>query len=123
MNIDVESRLGRRATMGVNPGPSSSSSFSNEMDPLSRVEQFLDAAITDAWPSMIIEQLFMDEPTDITMRHVASFMRGNGFPIMLANNCFNACNGMYHCYVDEKFNEWYYIYDRNPYKYHKAKYY
>jgi hypothetical protein len=26
-------------------------------------------------------------------------------------------------YVEEKYNEWYYIYDRNPYKFHKEKYY
>jgi hypothetical protein len=92
--------------MAVNPGPSSSfSSSSNDMDPLSHVEQFLGAAITDAWPSTIIEQLFMDEPTDTALRHVATSMYGNGIPIQMAIDCFNACNGMQQLYVEEKFHE------------------
>jgi hypothetical protein len=93
------------------------------MYPLSCVEQFLGVAITDAWPSLIIEQLFMDVPTDTTLRHVATFMQGNRVTIQMAIDFFNACNGMHQCYVDGKFYEWYYIYDRNPYKFHKAKYY
>jgi hypothetical protein len=80
--------------MAVNVGPSLSSFSSNDMDPFSCVEQFLGAAITDAWPSTIIEQLFMDEPIDITVRHVAPFMPGNGIPIQMEIDCFNACNGM-----------------------------
>jgi hypothetical protein len=108
--------------MAVNHGPSYSSS-SNDIDPLSRVEQFLGAAITDAWPSTIIEQLFMDESTDTSLRHVATFMYGNGIPIQKAIDCFNACNGMQQWCVEEKFHEWYYIYIRNSYKFHKAKYY
>jgi hypothetical protein len=93
------------------------------MDPLSCVEQFLGVTITNAWPSTIIEELFMDVPTDTTLRHVTTFMRGNRVPIQMAIDCFNARNGMHQCYVDEKFHEWYYIYDGNPYKFHKAKYY
>jgi hypothetical protein len=107
--------------MAVNPGPASSSS--NNLDSLSCVEQFLGAAVTDAWPSTIIEQLFMNVPSDTTLRDVATFMRGNRVPIQMAINCFNSCNGMHQFYVGEKFHEWYYIYDRNPYKFHTAKYY
>jgi hypothetical protein len=58
---------------------------------------------------MIIEQLFMDEPTDTTVHHTATFMYGNGVPIRLAIDCFNECNGMRQWYVEEKFREWYYI--------------
>jgi hypothetical protein len=68
--------------MAVNPGPLSSS---NNVDPLSRVEQLLGATITEAWTLMIIEQLFMDEPTDTTVRNTATFMYGNGVPIQLAS--------------------------------------
>jgi hypothetical protein len=62
MNIVVSCILLRvdcvEASMAVNPGPSSSSSSSNNVvvvvaaavDPLSRVEQLLGAAITEAWP-------------------------------------------------------------------------
>jgi hypothetical protein len=92
--------------MAVNPSPSSSSSVFNDMDSLSRVEQFLGVAITDAWPSMIIEQLFVDEPTDTTLRHVVTFMHGNGVPIQLAIDCLNACNGMEQWYVEERLHEW-----------------
>jgi hypothetical protein len=36
---------------------------------------------------------------------------------------FNARDGEHFLYVDEKMHEWYYIWDRNPYKFHKEKYY
>jgi hypothetical protein len=90
------------------------------MDPLRRLEQFLGAAITDAWPSTLYEQLFMDKPTDTTLRHVETFMYDKGIPIQMAIDCFNACNGMQPWYVEDKFHEWYYIYDRNPCKFHKV---
>jgi hypothetical protein len=107
--------------MSVYPGQSSSSS--HDMDPVSRVQQLLGAAITDAWPSLIIDQPFIEEPTDTTLRNIATFIYGNRVPIQLAIDLFDGCNGTRKWYAEERFHEWYYIYDRNTYKFNKAKYY
>jgi hypothetical protein len=67
--------------------------------------------------------MFVDEPNARTVRNVAAFMFGNGVPVEVAVNCFNASNGLNRTYVDEKMHEWYYVWQRNSYRLHMAEYY
>jgi hypothetical protein len=43
-----------------------------EMDPLSRVEEYLSAV--ESWPTYIIQQMNVEEPSDRSVREVAEFM-------------------------------------------------
>lgn len=71
------------------------------MDPLSAVENHLRAAV-DTWPTFIITQLYVEEPSKGSLRDVATFMYGNRVPLRLAVECFKACNGAQALYVEEK---------------------
>ena len=91
------------------------------MDPLSRVEHLLGAVET--WPTHIIMCLFVEDPTDLSVRAVSEFMYGNRVPVRQAIEYFIACNGGRSWYVNNTVYEWYYIFDKNPCDLHKAEYY
>jgi hypothetical protein len=91
------------------------------MDPLSVAEDHLEAV--NIWPTSIILLMFVEDPSDRTVKEVAGFLYGNDVPINLAVEYFYWCNSAKAVYLDEKMHEWSYIWDRNPYNFHKAWYY
>jgi len=91
------------------------------MDPLSVVEQYLGAVET--WPTTVIMNMMVENPTAPSVCAISAFMYGNRVPLSEAIRCFQACNGGRSRYVNKKMHEWYCIFDRNPYRRHKAQYY
>jgi len=67
--------------------------------------------------------MFIVEPNTISVKKVAAFVYGNGVPVERTVNCFNACIGLDSYFVSCAMNDWYSIWDKNPYKVHKAEYY
>ena len=56
-----------------------------------------------------------------SVRVVSAFMYGNRVPLSNAIRCFQACNGGRLLFIDITMHEWYFIWDRNPYKLHKEE--
>jgi len=91
------------------------------MDPLKAVEDFL--GDMESWPTYVIYNIFVDESNPSSVKKIAAFMYGNVIPIGSTVKCCNACNGLKSCYVAKSMYEWFFIWDRNPCKSHKAEYY
>ena len=90
------------------------------MDPLQAVEI--------SWVMWIVSphviyNIFFEVPYPISVKKVAAFMYGNGFPIDIAVKCFNACNGQFSYFVSQTMSKWYSIWDKHPHRKHKAEYY
>ena len=66
----------------------------SEMAPLllSTVEQAL--GLIEGWPMSILYMLFIDEPTVLTIEAISAFFYGNGVPVDLAYQMYEACNRM-----------------------------
>ena len=76
------------------------------MDPLQAVEDIL--GDIDTWPSYTIYFIFIEKPCSHSIRLVAAFMYGNGVPLDVAVDCFNACCGISCSWVLSK---WYSTWD------------
>jgi hypothetical protein len=90
------------------------------MDPMSVLKEHLGAVAT--WPTSTKLQLFAEDPSERSVRDVTEFMYGNGVPIRLPIECFDASSGENDMFIDEKMLECYYARDRSNYKLHKAQY-
>ena len=91
------------------------------MDLLKAVEDLL--GDMECWPTYVIYNMFVEEPKPSTVKKIAAFMYGNSVPINIAVRCFNACNGLNSSFVSHFVYDWYFIWDRNPYKSTEAAYY
>ena len=93
------------------------------MDPLRAVEDIL--GDVESWPTYVIYNLFVVKPNTISVKKVAAFMYGNAVPVSRAINCFNACMELdsSNSYISSAMQNWYSVWDKNPYRPHKAEYY
>jgi hypothetical protein len=90
------------------------------MDPLSAIEEII--GDVDTWPTYIIHDLFITEPTVKSVKTVVAFMCGNGIPCELAIDCFNACNGLKKSGVAAYINQYYAEWDSLPYRTYATNY-
>ena len=81
------------------------------MDPLRTVEDLL--GDVDSWPTYVIHNIFIEVPDPSSVKKVAAFMYGNGFPIDIAVECFNACNGYLSSFASHAMDTWYSLWDNN----------
>ena len=75
------------------------------------------------WPSTVLRQLFVDEPTFRNVESVAAFFYGNGAPCVLCSQSFHACNaaatGLTTDYIYTLFDSW----QGNPFGHRMSIYY
>jgi len=90
------------------------------MDVLSVVEQRLGAVTT--WPTYMLKNVFVEDPTRQSVREVAGFMYGNGVPHRIATRCFQLCNGGRLAEIECGMFEWFYVWNRSPHKVHMEEY-
>ena len=91
------------------------------MNPLQAVVDLL--VDVDSWPIYVIYNIFVDVPYPSSVKKVAAFIYGNGFPIDIGVKCFNAFNGELSSFVSHAMDTWYAIWDKNLYTKLKAEYY
>jgi len=91
------------------------------MDPLQAVEDIL--GNVESWPTYVIYNIFVEEPCPESIKKVAAFMYGNGVPLDVAFECFNACCGLNCSWVSQTMSKWYSKRDSHPHWKHKAEYY
>ena len=79
------------------------------MDPLQAVEDLL--GDVGSWPTYVMYNIFVEVPSPSSVKKVAAFMYGNGVPIDIAVECFNACNGQLRSFVSHPMDTWYSLWD------------
>jgi hypothetical protein len=91
------------------------------MDPLRVVEERLGAL--EICPTYILVHTFVAVTSDDNFKNVAAFMYGNDVLIEIAVKCSNASSSLKCNFVVETVHKWRYIWDRRPYKCHRAEHY
>jgi len=91
------------------------------MDLLRAVEYIL--GDVESWPAYIINNLFVVKPDTGSVKKVAVIMYGSGVPIERDIDCFIAYIGLDSYDVSYAMKDRYSIWDKNPYRAHKAEYY
>ena len=80
---------------------------------------------TDLWPSLFLTYMFNDHPSPVRadrLKKVIAFFYGNDFPMDLAYQLYNACNGKASRFVLEQFREWYHVWRTHRCKPHMGEY-
>ena len=90
------------------------------MDPLRAFEDLL--GVVDSWPTYVTYNIFVEVPSPRSVKKVAAFMYGNGFPSEIAVEDFNACSGQLRSFVSHDMDTWYSLWDTNLGK-HRTEYY
>ena len=84
------------------------------MDALQDAEDILGHIVT--WPAYAIYNIFIEEPCPHSIWMVAAFMYGNGVPLDVAIDYFNACCGINRSWVSQTYSKWYSTWDTHPHK-------
>jgi len=75
------------------------------------------------WPSDVLSGLFLDLPSERTVRKVASFLYGNGVPLTNAEKLYALCNPFWNHYASTDMKVQYYLWHAGVDSTHHTKYY
>ena len=74
------------------------------------------------WPSDVLSALFLDLPTDHTIRELASFFYGNGVPLKFATRLSTLCNPFWNNHASEDMKVLYHLWHAGVDSPHHTKY-
>ena len=86
---------------------------------------FMEILVADfgLWPSSVLSGLFLDLPSERTVRKVASFLYGNGVPLKIATKLCALCNPLWNDRASTDMNVLYHLWHAGVDERHHTKYY
>jgi len=61
----------------------------------------------ESWPTYVKYNIFVEKPCPSCIKEFAAFMYGNGFPLDIAIEYFNACCVLHCSLVSQTMSKWY----------------
>ena len=85
---------------------------------------FIEILVGDCglWPSEVLSALFLDPPTDQSVRTLASFFYGNGVPLRIAGRLSTLCNPFWSDHSSENMKALYLLWQAGVDACHRTKY-
>ena len=86
---------------------------------------FIEVLVADfgLWPSSVLSGLFLDQPSERTVRKVASFLYGNGVPLRIAEKLCALCNPLWNDHASIDMKVLYHLWHAGVDERHRTKYY